>query len=198
MNNSINQVSGSVQAKPINEVNQPISNSKGFNEKKEPFNIPNDKNFQNLKNDLIVKFKSFFDSKPEPKNNPLNTHLSTSEIAMRAMQLDINYKAFVEEAIFAILIADANGGNLHANDVACQLFGYSKEEFLHLNLTHLMFPEDVQDVTSRIMQLSSGKPAPIKNRYRREDGTAIFVNVNAKTLANGLNIIFIKEIHDLN
>ncbi len=182
----------------MNEVNSPSSNSKGFNEKKEHFNISIDKNFQNFKNDIIVKFKSFFESKPLPENNPTNTPLSTSEIAMRAMQLDINYKAFVEEAIFAILIADENGGNLHANDIACQLFGYSKEEFLHLNLTHLMFPEDVQDVTSRIMQLSSGKPAPIRNRYRREDGTPIFVNVNAKTLANGLNIIFIKEIVEFN
>ena len=198
MNNSINQVSGSVLVKPMNEVNQPISNSNGFNEKKEPFNIPIDKNFQNLKNELIVKFKSFFDSKPLPENKPSNTNLSSSEIAMRAMQLDINYKAFVEEAIFAILIADETGGNLHANDVAWQLFGYTKEEFLHLNLTHLMFPEDVQDVTSRIMQLSSGKPSPVRNRYRKEDGTAIFVNVNAKTLANGLNIIFIKEIEDFN
>lgn len=197
MNNSINQVSGSVLTKPVNEVNQPNSNANRFSEKKENFNIPSDKNFQNLKNDLIVKFKSFFDSKPAPDNKSEDSKLTSSEIAMRAMQLDMNYKAFVEEAIFAILIADENGGNLHANDVACQLFGYTKEEFLHLNLTHLMFPDDVQDVTSRIMQLSSGKPSPIRNRYRKEDGTAIFVNVNAKTLTNGLNIIFIKEIDDL-
>ena len=85
MNNSINQVSGSVLTKPMNEVNQPSSNSNRFNEKKENFNIPNDKNFQNLKNDLIVKFKSFFDSKPAPDKKPEDSKLTSSEIAMRAM-----------------------------------------------------------------------------------------------------------------
>jgi PAS domain S-box-containing protein len=144
---------------------------------------------------FIQKIMRLFYTKQNHFNYNPGTLVGT-EIQNRhlAMEQDQKFRMFIEEEIYAILVADESGGNFLANHLACELFGYSKEEFRTLNLSDLMFEEDVRNTAARVGDFANGKEVNYKNRFRSKDGKEVFIDVYAKVLSNGLKVFFIKEV----
>lgn len=72
--------------------------------------------------------------------------------------VDLRYAALFDGADDAILIADANSGNLvDVNDKACKLFGYSKMEMVGLHQTQLHPPEALAYVKDKFEEFVKNK-----------------------------------------
>lgn len=67
---------------------------------------------------------------------------------------------------------------LEVNDAALQLYGYSRDEFLQLDLTDLYSPEDIQTLLDSFSDSELDKKFSRPFRHRRKDGSTVFVEIN--------------------
>jgi diguanylate cyclase (GGDEF)-like protein/PAS domain S-box-containing protein len=97
-----------------------------------------------------------------------------------------NYREVIEQAGDAITIADHHGKRyLDVNQAACNLFGYSREEFLELGLRDFFDPDDLEGTSIRLEEMWAGKVIKSERRLRRKDGSFVAVEMNAKMLSDG-------------
>ena len=105
------------------------------------------------------------------------------------------YRLLIEEASDAILISDQKGNYVDVNQSACNLLGYSREEFLLLNSRDiLLYAEDATILPSRYEELKSGKSFISERKLKRKDGTSVDVETNGKMLPDGRFIGFVRNI----
>lgn len=69
--------------------------------------------------------------------------ISDRKIAeLQLKETNLKYQALFDNPMNALFVSNNKGDNLDANDAACQMFGYSKEELIKLNRKDFL---DVQD-----------------------------------------------------
>ena len=97
----------------------------------------------------------------------------------------------IEQAADAIFTYDLQGRCLGVNRAACEMFGYSREEFLGFGIRDLVHPDDLvklahPDEQAKLKLLFEGKIAiNAQRRLRRKDGSYVTVEVHAKRLPDG-------------
>ncbi|HPE70468.1 MAG TPA: PAS domain S-box protein, partial [Thermotogota bacterium] len=69
---------------------------------------------------------------------------------------------------------------LEVNDRACQLLGYTKEEFLRLNVTEIDIPEQVPKIPAILQEMMRTGRSVFQTRHRRKDGSTIPVEISAR------------------
>lgn len=67
---------------------------------------------------------------------------------------------------------------LEVNDAALQLYGYSRDEFLQLDLTDLYSPEDIQTLLDSFTESELDKKFSRPFRHRKKDGSIVFVEIS--------------------
>lgn len=67
---------------------------------------------------------------------------------------------------------------LEVNDAALQLYGYSRDEFLQLDLTDLYSPEDIQILLDSFNESELDKKFSRPFRHKRKDGSTVFVEIS--------------------
>jgi PAS domain S-box-containing protein len=91
----------------------------------------------------------------------------------------------MEQASDAIFIADKNGNYTDVNLRACSMFGYSRDEILHLGMTDLLLPEEISATPIKFKELDSGKTVLSERRMRRKDGSVVHTEISGKLLGDG-------------
>ena len=67
---------------------------------------------------------------------------------------------------------------LEVNDAAVKLYGYSKDEFLQMDLTDLYAPEDIQTLLDSFGDEASESRFSKPFRHRKKDGTNVLVEIS--------------------
>jgi PAS domain S-box-containing protein len=98
---------------------------------------------------------------------------------------EARYRALIDQAADAILIANPLGHLIDANRKACELTGYSLEELLRLEIADTYAPDDVDAAARRMVALNAGEDVVSERRMRRKDGTDITVEVSVARLQDG-------------
>lgn len=88
----------------------------------------------------------------------------------------------VDAAPSAITVHDYDGRFLFANAGALALHGYTREEFLALNLHDLDVPESEVHIEERMAELREHGQASFEVRHRRKDGSEIPLLVTIRNL----------------
>ncbi len=99
--------------------------------------------------------------------------------ALRASEA--KFRAIFELASIGMAKADPSTGQLlRVNQKMCDLTGYREEELLRLKVAELTHPEDRQRDWNLFQQVVRGERPDyqIEKRYRRKDGSEIWVSVN--------------------
>ncbi len=107
---------------------------------------------------------------------------------------EFRYRSLIEQATDTICVADENTKFIDINPSGCQMFGYSREEFLELNMLDVLFIEDMKTNPLQFGMLKEGKTTSNERRVKRKDGSAIDVELNAKMLEDGKVLIFGRDI----
>ena len=67
---------------------------------------------------------------------------------------------------------------LEVNDAALTLYGYTKDEFLQMDLTDLYSPEDIQNLLETSEEILKEGEFSKPYRHRKKDGTFIYVRIS--------------------
>jgi PAS domain S-box-containing protein len=54
---------------------------------------------------------------------------------------ELRYRSLIDQASDAIMITDNTGNFSDVNVTLCKMFGYTREELLHMNISSLIDPE---------------------------------------------------------
>ncbi|HXQ28978.1 MAG TPA: PAS domain S-box protein [Gemmatimonadales bacterium] len=95
------------------------------------------------------------------------------------------YRSLLEDAPEAIIVADAAGRILIANQQACELTGYSQAELLALTIPDTYLPEDRALAMERLRGITTLSPFVGERRLRRKDGSCIDIGLSLKQLSDG-------------
>jgi len=84
-----------------------------------------------------------------------------------------------------VFLSDEDHRILEANDRACALLGYSRDELLTLSVRGLRDPATLGDFPARVEAQIANQRATFETRYRRMDGTTFPVEVSVRVLEIG-------------
>ena len=109
----------------------------------------------------------------------MELHHSQTERAEAQALMD----AIFENAAIAINLVDADTLRIVKTNAACsQIIGYSREQLQQMTVLDYQAEDDVERVRERVQRLLQKGRGIFENRYRRQDGLVIDVQVSINTL----------------
>ena len=94
-------------------------------------------------------------------------------------------KTYLEGSPTAVFVANTDGIILYVNEATSKLLGYSKEEFLHMSVFDVTFEDERKVNFERFNELRKTGKAWGESRFKRKDGSPVFVIFNATKLPDG-------------
>ena len=104
------------------------------------------------------------------------------------------HPAFFELSPDALMVLDPLGNFKDLNASAAAMFGYTQEEFLHLNIKSLADPEHTGRPEMPFELLKEGDKISSEIRMMRKKGDPIYVEANYKRLGNGHILALVRNI----
>jgi PAS domain S-box-containing protein len=101
------------------------------------------------------------------------------ERAARALRIvEGRFRSVVRHAALGVAIADGEGRFQECNPAYCRMLGYDHDELLSRSFLEIVHPDDREANLAQIRRLRSGvvPSFEIENRYRRADGSSIWVH----------------------
>ncbi|MDH7500667.1 MAG: MEDS domain-containing protein [candidate division NC10 bacterium] len=135
----------------------------------------------------------------ERSRRALLSLLEDQERTAQALTLSQSrYQAVVEQSADGIYLVDVESKQIvEANQVFCRILGYSPEEVSSLSLYDLIAAEP-KDIDERFSAIRSGRiSSPYERIYRRKDGTAVPVEVSARSIFYGDQELVCAVVRDL-
>lgn len=107
---------------------------------------------------------------------------------------EAKYQNLIEQASDAIVIYTLDGTIYEFNKAACQLTGYTKEEFKKLGVEDLVADGQIIKNQEVVNKLLSGEPVIFYRQIRRKDGSVADVEINASLQSDKKLLAFIRDI----
>ena len=104
------------------------------------------------------------------------------------------YRTLFEQANDAIFIETQDDKIVDANQRACQMLGYTREELLGMLVSDLIAPENHRSSQAIRQELSQYGQKPFESLDVRKDGTYIPVEVTNSILPDGLALSIVRDI----
>lgn len=103
-------------------------------------------------------------------------------------QMEDKYRLIVETSIEGICTLDENHLITYVNSRLASMLGYSVEEMLGKQIVNFLFEEDVANHQEMMELREKGHADPYERRFRRKDGTSLWMNVSPKPTMDGQGI----------
>ena len=98
-------------------------------------------------------------------------------------QQQARYRAIFDQAAGGIVLSDLSGRFQMVNQRWCDMLGYTMAEMLQLSIFDLTFPEELPALDRSLSTLVEDRaPVEIDKRYRRKDGTGIWLSVSVSAV----------------
>lgn len=120
------------------------------------------------------------------------TERKKTEEALR--ESEARYRTYVDHSPVAIFIADEQARYLDANDAACQMSGYTREELLTLRINDLDASENNISAATSIDDLKIKGVFRGEQCMRRKDGSIGYVNTDAVAISKNRYMAFCSDI----
>jgi PAS domain S-box-containing protein len=120
------------------------------------------------------------------------TFYKEAEELMR--ESEMKYRSLFEQASDPIMITDFKGRFLDVNAALCKLFGYSKSELVHLDISTLIDPLQLENDPIRFEALARGEQVFNERKITHKDGTVFDVEANIKMFAEGQLMAIARDI----
>ena len=107
------------------------------------------------------------------------------------------YRTIFESANDGIILHDLEGNIIEVNQNYHQRLGYTKKQMLRINLRDLVTPEFGEKIKSRVNNLKEKGVAIFESVDKRNDGTLMPVEVNARLINLKGNLIIQSIVRDI-
>lgn len=104
------------------------------------------------------------------------------------------YESLFQQASDPILITDFQGNFIDANTSMCKLFGYTKEELLHMRISQLIDEEQLKRQPIRFDLLAVGQHIFSHRTMYHKNGTAVYVEANVKKFGGGMVMAIVRDL----
>ncbi|HEY3897576.1 MAG TPA: PAS domain S-box protein [Chthoniobacter sp.] len=111
------------------------------------------------------------------------TERKLAEEALKAREADFR-ASFCSTAVGQVQADALTGRYLRVNPRFCEITGYSEEELLGMTFRDLTHPDDRESDTDAHQRMLAGEIDELsrEKRYRRKDGRAVWVSINASII----------------
>ena len=113
------------------------------------------------------------------------------------VESEANYRSLFDSSTDGIFILDLDGNFIDANKTAYERLGYSREEFLSLNIRELDHPSFIPQVPERFKQIREHGVAVFESGHLRKDGSIMPVEVNSRLLEYKEKQVYFSVIRDI-
>ena len=110
---------------------------------------------------------------------------------------EARYHTLFDSSTDNVFLLELNGRFIDANRTAYERLGYTREEFLAMDIKALADPAFADRVPARVMQLHEHGVAVFESGHRRKDGTTMPVEVNSRILDFEGRKVFLSQIRDI-
>ena len=139
-----------------------------------------------------VKFK---DASGEERSSMIIRDISEQKIAAdKLKENETKYRTLMEKAGDSIIVFNATGQILDANESALQLLGYNEEEYKKMSLLDFVFPEEVKVNPFLFERLDNGQSTMTARRLKRKDGTAIDTEIHSKKISDNRYLAVARDL----
>jgi PAS domain S-box-containing protein len=104
------------------------------------------------------------------------------------------YESLFQQASDPILITDFDGNLIDANAAMCKMFGFTKDELLHMRISQLIDHEQLKRQPIRFDLLAIGQHIFSHRTMYHKNGTAVHVEANVKKFGEGLVMAIIRDL----
>jgi len=104
------------------------------------------------------------------------------------------FRSYVESAPDGIFIVDDTGRYLEANEAACRMLGFTKEEIENMSIRDLLADESLEDGLAHFRRIMETGAAKSDLWHKHKDGTKSCLVVNAVRLSQTRILGFYKDI----
>ncbi|MES1245458.1 MAG: PAS domain S-box protein [Acidobacteriota bacterium] len=107
---------------------------------------------------------------------------------------ETRYRLLMEQASDAIWVAGADGIYLDVNHSACQLLGYTREEYLRMHLSRTVMPEELGKTAQTVASVLAGRTVVTERRMRHKDGSTVMAELSARRLDDGRIVAIARDL----
>lgn len=105
-----------------------------------------------------------------------------------------NYRKIIEFAGEAILILDKATQIIDLNDISCELFGYSREDLLQMEISRIILPKELKKQTADIANVRENKFGITYRTIVRKDGAKLEAEITTRLMENKGFFCIIRDI----
>ncbi len=140
-------------------------------------------------NDMAAKLKKSFDDLVGEVETRKNRERELQESEARLRMSEERWRSVFETSTLGIMLTDHNHRFLATNRALQAMLGYSAQELQGFSPVDLMAEEEREGASRRLAELREGKRPnyEVVARYRRMDGSPIWVNTFVSTIRGGEN-----------
>lgn len=104
------------------------------------------------------------------------------------------YRLLMEQASDAIWVAGADGIYLDVNRSACDLLGYTREEYLRMHIRETVMPEELPRTEQTVASVLAGRTVVTERRMRHKDGSGVMAELSARRLDDGRIVAIARDL----
>lgn len=104
------------------------------------------------------------------------------------------YRLLMEQASDAIWVAGADGIYLDVNRSACELLGYTREEYLRMHIRETVMPEELPRTAQTVASVLAGRTVVTERRMRHKNGSAVMAELSARRLDDGRIVAIARDL----
>lgn len=120
------------------------------------------------------------------------TDRKQTEAALR--QSESIYRTLLEQAHDGIYVCDSTGRIVMANEVACRLFGYSRDELIGLSVRDTYEADKRHLFDQRFAEVQQGKALRFERKAIRKDGSSFDAELSVTMLDQGRGHATIRDV----
>jgi len=106
------------------------------------------------------------------------------------------YRSLIEQAVDGIFLLNAQGRFLDANPQGCRMAGFSREEFLKMEIKDTIAPEELPRVPPVIADLMAGQTVTSEWRCVRKDGSFFPGEIRSRMLPDGRILTILRDVSE--
>jgi PAS domain S-box-containing protein len=107
---------------------------------------------------------------------------------------ETRYRLLMEQASDAIWVAGADGIYLDVNRSACELLGYTREEYQRMHIRETVMPEELPRTAKTVASVLAGKTVVTERRMRHKDGSTVMAELSARRLDDGRIVAIARDL----
>jgi len=131
----------------------------------------------------------------QPTDRP-DDHESPRSLQAQLEASEARYRALFDHAQVGVVLADAHSMYIDANESACRMLGYSRDELIGLHASDIVVDSETHHIAPALQEIHGYSEHRREWQFRRKDGSVFPAEVVATRMPDGTLLGTIRDLSD--